>query len=301
MEHDARYSLLENVQQAEIVLDPFPHLIVRKPIPDEIADQLIAEFPPDDVVISGSPGSPMGSNKRFNIYARDVAAHSGIAPIWKAFIREQSSARFVQHLFRLFGPFVREYYPELARQLGDGFERVRAGVRSQDGFDTCNVLLDAGISINSPVTSIPTSVREAHLDLPTKLFTGLYYLRPPEDQETQGGDLELCRYRPGRSRRFSKFDADPNCVEAAKVVPYEKNVLVAFVNSMNSVHAVTPRLRTRHTRKFVNLVVEVEKPLFNGESYQVGRLPFRARYYVRQLLSWRRASSPSAATSSHRG
>jgi hypothetical protein len=280
-------NLLSRIQPEDVVREPFPHVVVRHPLPTDVALALTNEFPPDDLMIEASPGSPRGSNKRFNIYARDVESNAHIPAIWKQFIQEQTSARFFSHAMRVFGPWVREYYPDLVREWGANFEQARVATRSVDTRVDANIQLDAGISINTPVSTIPTSVRMAHLDLPTKLFTGLYYLRPLLDGDTRGGDLVLCRHRRGApTRRFWKYEVDPSHVDEVLTIPYENNVFVMFLNSFDSVHAVTPRARTLHTRKFVNLVVEVDRPLFDTGAHQMPWFPYRPVYYGRQLLSW---------------
>jgi len=282
-------NLLGALAPTDVVLDPFPHVIVPRAMPEHWANRLTAEFPPDPIVQAGSSEGPTGSNRRFSMYAAAVAESRDISPLWKRFIEEQTSPRFLRHAFRIFGPSIRQLYPELAQRVDGDFDRMRSGLRFRNSFDACDALVDAGISINTPVTTLPTSVRMAHLDLPNKLFVGLYYLRPSDDRDARGGDLVLCRYKRGVRPRLSRFEVDPDCVETWRTVPYESNVLVLFLNTAHSVHAVTPRLRTPHTRKFVNLLTEVSAPLFDGREYQVARLPFRARYYLRQLLAWRHA------------
>jgi hypothetical protein len=286
---DPDCNLLTHLCPEDVVLDPFPHLVARNVLTATLARQLTSEYPPEDWVIRANPGVPSRSNKRLDIYAGDVADHPQISPLWKRLIAEQSSARFFHHAVRLFGPALRERYPALAERFGEQLKTARVGLRFRDTYQDHDVLMDAGVSINTPVSAIPTSVREAHLDLPTKLFSGLYYLRPPEDRDTRGGDLQLCRYRVEKSRRFRRYDVDPACVETVETIPYGNNVLVMFLNTIDSLHAVTPRLPTSHTRRFVNLVVEMKQPLFNGAPYQVAPVPFRAKYYIRQLFSWRRA------------
>ena len=282
-------NLLQDLEPTCVVHEPFPHLIVPQALPDDWVRRLNAEFPPDSIVQAGSGEGPAGSNRRFSMYAAAVAKSRDISPLWKRFIEEQASPRFLRHAFQIFGPSIRQLYPDLARRLGGDFDRIRSGLRFRDSFDGCDALVDAGISINTPVTTLPTSVRMAHLDLPNKLFVGLYYLQPPHEQEARGGNLELCTYKRGARPRLSRFEVDPGCVETWQTVPYENNVLVLFLNTIHSVHAVTPRLRTPHTRRFVNLLTEVSAPLFDADQYQVARLPFRARYYLRQLLAWRQA------------
>jgi hypothetical protein len=279
-------NLLSAAAPADVVHEPFPHVVVPGALPEHWTARLLAEFPPDPMVQGGSAERNRGSNQRFSMYATAIAESTDISPLWKRFIAEQSSPRFAGNAFRIFGPAIRQHYPDLARRFDGHFERVRPGLRFRDTFDGCDALVDAGISINTPVTTLPTSVRMAHLDLPNKLFVGLYYLRAP-DEDARGGDLVLCRYKRGVRPRLSRFEVDPDCVEEWRTVPYANNVLVLFLNTVHSVHAVTPRFRTPHTRRFVNLLIEVASPLFDGTEYQVPRIPFRARYYLRQLLAWR--------------
>ena len=282
-------NLLSGLEPSDVMHDPFPHVIIRRAMPERWAARLIAEFPPDPIVQAGSAERSSGSNQRFSMYAAAIAESRDISPLWKRFIEEQSSPRFVRHAFRIFGPAIGQHYPDLARHVDGDFDRLRSGLRFRDSFDACDALVDAGLSINTPVTTLPTSVRMAHLDLPNKLFVGLYYLRASEERDARGGDLVLCRYKRGARPRLSRFEVDPGCVETWRTVPYESNVLVLFLNTLHSVHAVTPRLRTPHTRRFVNLLTEVSAPLFDSVDHQVARIPFRARYYLRQLLAWRRA------------
>lgn len=283
-------NLLENVTAGAVRPEPFPHLVLHDALPEDLVDRLVAEFPDDETVKSGEPGSPQGSNKRFNIYADAVDRSPKISPLWKRFIAEQSSARFFGHAVRIFEPWIREAYPDLLLRCDGNLGNLRTGRRSRDGYSECDVLLDAGISINTPVTALPSSVRMAHVDLPTKLFTGLFYLRPPEDRDSRGGELVICRGRPGVIPRFYRYEVDRSSVEEVETIPYRRNTFVFFLNSLRAVHAVTPRQRTRHTRRFVNLVVELEEPLFDSAHLQVAKVPYRLKYYLRQLASWRRAA-----------
>jgi hypothetical protein len=279
-------NLLELVSATDVVPEPFPHIVVRNPVPDAIANRLIAEWPPDSMVRNGRMSR---SNRRLDCDARDILSSTTISPFWKSFIEEQASARFLHHVARVFGPWIRTEYPALAQRLGGGLERARAGVRYIDEHDDHDLLIDARISINTPVTFLPTSVRPAHVDLPTKLFVGLFYLRPDDDRDSRGGDLVLCRLRPGARRAFSRFEVDPRSVEDVRVIPYEKNVLVLFLNTARSIHAVTPRFPTPHTRRFVNVIGELSQPLFDVAGDQQSRLSFLARHYLRQLSAWRSA------------
>ena len=79
------------------------------------------------------------------------------------------------------------------------------------------------------------------------------------DDNTPGGDLEVYRWKdPGR-KRFVAKQPDPSAVELVDIVRYKPNTMVLFVNSQDSLHAVSPRLPSGHTRRLVNIIGEVDQ------------------------------------------
>lgn len=58
-------------------------------------------------------------------------------------------------------------------------------------------------------------------------------------------------------------------IELVKTVPYERNTLVLFLNSLSSVHGVTIRQPSDRPRCFVNLVTQTSGVLFDLGSAQV--------------------------------
>lgn len=54
----------------------------------------------------------------------------------------------------------------------------------------------------------------------------------------------------------------PQKVLPLKVVPYQSNTFVFLINSIDSLHSVTEQMPTPHTRQFLNLVCDLEQPLF---------------------------------------
>jgi len=100
------------------------------------------------------------------------------------------------------------------------------------------------------------------------LFAGLFYLRQ-EDDDSVGGDLEIRRFRPELSdaQKLGCFRraiyVDDKWTELVKTVKYDRNVLVVLVNGIDSLHGVTPRQPTPHRRIFMNLVADMDQPLFH--------------------------------------
>lgn len=252
-------SLLDRVRAADVRLDPFPHIAVTEALDPGLVARLQDEFPSLDVVAGDQRGA---NNRRLGLPARDVVDNPAVSDLWRQFIARHVAQEFLDDLIRVFGAAVRATHAGLEERLGP-LDELRAGMRGAG--EDADVLLDAQISVNTPVTT-PTSVRGAHLDDPDKLFAGLFYLRRDDDDST-GGDLELHRYRRGR-RGFRGPEIYDTFVEPVRTVRYAANTLVLFVNSPSSLHGVTVRSVTDVPRQFVNLIAKVGEPLFDVAPFQ---------------------------------
>jgi len=277
-------SLLAGVTAADVVGEPFPHVVVREAFDPELCDRLIAEFPP----LEGMNGYRVGaSNMRLNYHATDALRDERLTPLWREMISTHVSQLFLDQLLGLFGESIALTYPHLARSIAEN--PPRAGVRYFDSHESADLLLEAQPAANTPVSGAATSVRGGHLDNPNKLIVGLYYLRHPEDDST-GGDLQLYRYTTKRPT-FVEHEISGRYIEAVKTIPYERNVLVLFLNSPISLHGVTPRNPTPWPRRFLNLGVEVDRELFPIRSGRVAR-PDQRRT-VSRLPTPRRGRTPA--------
>jgi len=58
-----------------------------------------------------------------------------------------------------------------------------------------------------------------------------------------------------------------------------RSVLVLFLNGPESIHAVTRRRPTPHKRRFLNLIGQAPRPLFNVDRYQIPRRKYLARLF----------------------
>jgi hypothetical protein len=258
-------SVLAGVTREDVAVDPFPHVVVRDAVEDAVCTRLLEELPPLERL---TRGAEYKSNQRFDYRASDVLRDSSIGPTWRQMIETHVSQGFLDEALGLFGDDIRRIYPWLEGELG-ALGSLRAGVRRVDTFARADVLLDAQIAVNTPVTGPATSVRRGHLDLPDKLFVALLYLRHPDD-DSEGGDLELYRYATDRPVFEGQMIGDEQ-LELVRTVPYERNVLVFFLNCPTALHGVTARSPTVHPRFFMNVVAEVPRRLFDLD------VPTRAR------------------------
>lgn len=267
--------------------DPYPHYVVPFALTGSMYQHLAATFPSDDRIRRHA--SP-GDNVRFSWSAAQSLTDDSLPAPWRVFITELTSQAFLQAVLGAFAPAIRARYPWLEQCMGP-MPSWRAGLRGRDDFSTADVLVDAQICLNSPVLERASAVRGPHVDKPDKLFAGLFYMRPVQDADTQGGELMIQRCIDPHAR-FDGSQLDPAAVETVDRVPYAANMLVMFLNGPDALHAVTPRQPTPRSRYFVNLVGEVPHPLFDLKARQ---RPFRQlRRLVRRIsdaLAGRRSVS----------
>lgn len=244
---------------------PFPHLVIQDALDSRLAETLRSEYPHPSLV-----GVDMTlNNNRWDISAHQVNQVPVISSIWKEFIQYHVSQEFWLQVCSIFEKCIPK---ETSDALGPP-SAWKIGVRGQDAHRDKDLLLDAQISGNTPVTQM-SSVRGSHLDNGNKLYGGLLYLRDSEDSSS-GGNLKIQRWSnfvPRKSRTMLYHEDMHFFVRDVAQIPYSHNTLVFFLNTPNSLHAVTPRSVTSHGRKFVNLVAEFERDMF-----QVPRNNFASR------------------------
>jgi len=264
-------SVLQKATKDDLRTSPFPYIVIRDALPAELYDRLATAFPsPGNLGIDVSK-----NNWRWNYGSAKVAKDPGLAQLWKDFIAYQSSPEFFHEIVELFYDGIHVRYPKQFPSL-EYARRMRVGTRERDTFANKDVLMDAMISGNSPVQAA-SSVRTTHIDQGRKIFSGLFYMRRDED-DSVGGDLTISRFKPRYSDLASKVAlfkgdyVDDQFVDVVETVPYSRNTLVLFINSIDSLHGVTVRQPTPHGRYFVNLVGEVVTRLYRrvkGRHYYV--------------------------------
>jgi len=244
-----RYSVLSRFEPSMLCKDPYPHIVIENALDSEIADELRATFPSSDVVHSDESLN----NTRWCFGANEVSGNSNISDVWRAVTAHHTSAEFWAEVRSAFGSCIDGRIFKSRNRASLGVD-PRVGVRGASSFDSCDVLLEAQISGNTPVTAL-TSVRGTHLDEGNKIISGLFYLRPDEDDST-GGEFLVQRWKKWIPRSmYSKlyFEGMNDLVEIVKTVHYRHNTLVMLVDSIDALHAVSPRAPTKFTRQFMNL------------------------------------------------
>lgn len=253
-------SLLAGVTAADISTEPFPHIVIPDVLAPELYDELAGGFPPlSRMIWTGAPDR-LPNNKHYALSARLVLEAPDMPDCWKRFLARHSGPEFLAEVATLF----EGYWPQAMLHCLDG-RLIGHDVGRFSLLDPPEVWprirQDARFEINTPVRDRPSSVRGPHLDTPNRLFTGLFYLRAPED-DSEGGELVLYRWREGeRWKRSIDHTVLPDeWVEEVARIPYRANQLVLFPQGIDALHGVGIRYPTPHVRRYVFITAELTSP-----------------------------------------
>lgn len=227
-------SLLSNAKRINFFKSPFPHLLIEDALPKEYYNILSSKFP---INFFKSIEEENDNNVRKDLFNKEIKEKKDIDIYWKKFISYHSSKSFLSEILDFFYDDIFQKYPKKFKDL-DFLKNL----------DTNNQL---STSVNTPVKK-QSSVRGAHLDNLNKLFTGLFYMKIDEDRSS-GGNLELYSWKKNYSnvkkRLLGSKDISMEHVIIEKTINYKPNTFIIFLNSIDSLHGVTPRSETEHYRR----------------------------------------------------
>ncbi len=248
------HSLLEGVTAADVRTDPFPHVIIPDALDPALYTALADSFPAFSRIAWDSKG-PLPNNRRFALPAQAILDAPDLPECWKDFAALHSGPDFLAAVATLFGD---HWHPDLLAAL-DGHLTGHTSSRLAlwDGPDDGGrIRQDARIEINTPVRDRPSSARGPHLDTPNRLYSGLFYMRAPED-DSIGGELVLYRWRDGARRTADSFQLPDEAVAEVVRIPYRANQFVLFPQGGDALHGVGLRHPTPHLRRYVFITAEL--------------------------------------------
>ena len=267
METTSRLSILSNASTSSLVLDPYPHLVIRNALDPEVFEQLAARFPEDDLVVNGRDVK----DTWYDYPACLVAKDDRISTLWREFFAYHVSPAFYKQLVGLFGDAIRKTHPQIERQLGKPLAEAKVGMRPGGKGDPLAHGADVSMECQfyTNFTRAPRAVRGPHVDRPSELFAALLYFRQQGDDST-GGDLDICEatdshlYPSANSVLLAELPAEvsPAQVRTIETARYAPNTLVLFINSPKSVHSVSGRSPTPLTRRHINFCCDLTFDLF---------------------------------------
>jgi SAM-dependent methyltransferase len=242
------FSVLSKAQKSDIVREPFPHLVIEDALDADLYRDLAAAFPDGQLLRNGRT---VESNRYAHYHANQILEDARVAALWRSFVTHHTSPAFYSEVLALFGDDIRETHPSLRLP-------VETSVRFAE--EPRDIMLECQFAWCEPATSVSSSA-PCHIDREVSLFFGLLYFRK-EGDDSEGGDLELYRFRGDERAWDENSRVPPELVERVASIPYRANTLVFVVNSARSLHGVSPRSVTPWPRLHVNFVGELPQKVF---------------------------------------
>src|SRR5262249_31279274 len=168
-------NILHRVSRDDVVMEPFPHVVVDDAVEPELYARLAAAFPPAEVVVDGRE---VTNNAAYHLRTARLVADARVAPAWKAFARAHTSAEVFREVVEIFGDAIRALHPDLESRLGRRLEEARTSIREAEPF--ADLALDCQPTWGSPVLQ-RSRTHPVHIDRPVALYAGLLYCQLPED------------------------------------------------------------------------------------------------------------------------
>lgn len=249
-------TILARLDSTQIRHAPFPHVVAEGALDPAWYAELEAAYPSFESVVGAREARP---NRVYSRSAREILADPDVPGVWRDFFAAHVSEPFLRASLAFWADALRREYPDLEQRLAKPLGELTVGIRAPGQARAAENLatdfvLDAQFSVNSPAERL-ARVRGPHVDRPEKLIASLLYFRHPDDRAS-GGDLDLLRLRGTRYAFDDRLSLDDAVVERFDTVRYGPNVLVSWLNTGRSLHAVTPRAPTPVIRRYVNLILE---------------------------------------------
>jgi hypothetical protein len=258
-----RLSILSNASSADLVTEPYPHIVIKNALDPAVFKQLADEYPDPAVVLNGREKK----DTWYDYPACFALEDEKISALWQEFLRYHTSQAFYLELVQLFGDIIRHEHPALENKFGKRLEAFSTLMRRHGAADNpqnyaSDVSLECQFYVN--YTEHAKAVRGPHVDRPTELYAALLYFRQQDDDST-GSDLDICRaIDPHKMHPDKKIlvdhlpmEIEPEKVDVVRTAKYAANTLVLFINSEKSIHAVSPRTATTIPRKHINFTGDI--------------------------------------------
>jgi hypothetical protein len=243
-------NVYDRASRAQIVHDPFPHVVIENVLPEADYRDLEETFPTVEHIAGDQE---IVNNTTYLADSDRVLSDPRTPEPWRAFFEAHTSRSLFESAMRLWQEEIERAHPGLEQNFGKPLDRFEVGRRSGKGDTPENrrfdVVLDCQFGVNSPVTR-ESSTRGPHLDSGAKLFSSLIYFRSEKDEST-GGEYELYRLKDRPFPRSKMKHIPESYLESVKRIPYRANTLLAWINSGTAIHGVSPRSVTQIPRRYV--------------------------------------------------
>lgn len=272
-------SFLEKISADQVRAHPFPHVVAENVLDPDLCDQLIAQFPRQEIITGGQ--SPATTTKYY-LHVGDSERDSRVSPLWKQTLVDLVQPDVWHDLVRIFGDSLLREYPDFEKRYG-ALAGLRIGNRRADDYSDKDVLLDSKALIHTPASEAPEFERLPHLKHFTTVFLAYLFLRPNDDN-SEGADFDFYSIKPGKpillGRRKS---ASPGQLKLETRVPYRKNTLVMFLNTPRSFQGVTARSSSPTPYMSLHFTAHVGSRLYYHRSDFRTRIGFKWRRLIKRF------------------
>ena len=243
-------NILQKVTKANIIMDPYPHVIIENALPDNLYQQLENEWP-EGFLNSGheSLTDEKGHTKRYLSYR--AINENYISNLWKEFFAYHTSNEFYQYALSVLSDAITHYYPDHASKILNSTAVPRTEVNQKQS--NTPFVTDCQFVMNNPLGSDQTS-RTAHLDNPQEIYAALFYMRRKDDQST-GRDLEIFS-SPTLTPKLGKKRIVTDEIRLVKTCAYKPNSVLLFLNCRHGIHGVSHSPNAKVYRRHINVIGE---------------------------------------------
>ena len=247
-------SVLQNFKPENLKTNPFPYIYIPEVLPWDLYERLEAEYPEQHCTKGETHGF---GTMRYMQHEFDY--ENVVTPLWRDFAAYHTSKEYKDELIRAFRVPMTDLYPK-GRFAEDLYTKyVRSDVSPRRAPVGSTVRMELQFVMNAIDHK---HIRTPHVDQSKELFACLFYFKKPEDKGEDGG-LNIYRNTAGKQwRRVTGREAVPEDIKAVDHIPYKRNTMVCFLNSVDSLHGVTPRNNPSHIRRYVNIDGHIVEKLF---------------------------------------
>ena len=225
-------SILKNITPKNVITYPFPHLDIIDAVPKNLYQCMVDELPSEKFLddyfskLGNLPSAVALSSKNLKTLGLKT-------PYIDEFISIHSNKNFLDNILNLFSDYYDNYLPNMKYNFLNAVET--------------KLFINPKKTIVSEIENKnlkKTFVRGPHIDDPGDFGVFLFYICRGEDNII-GGDLDLYKYKT----RFRGFRRDiwyderefkMKDVEKVKTISYTKNRFIFLLDSLYSIHGVTP-------------------------------------------------------------
>ena len=247
-------SVLQNFKPENLKTNPFPYIYIPEVLPWDLYERLEAEYPEQHCTKGETHGF---GTMRYMQHEFDY--ENVVTPLWRDFAAYHTSKEYKDELIHAFRVPMTDLYPK-GRFAEDLYTKyIRSDVSPRRAPVGSTVRMELQFVMNAIDHK---HIRTPHVDQSKELFACLFYFKKPEDKGEDGG-LNIYRNTAGKQwRRVTGREAVPEDIKAVDHIPYKRNTMVCFLNSVDSLHGVTPRNNPSHIRRYVNIDGHIVEKLF---------------------------------------